>query len=72
MMMHWNLFHKDEFASLKNTPSSDISHVRCLLVKVDTKLKDDIGKANVNINDNSSKLLNISEIAIVTFLNQLD
>ena len=66
------LFHKDKFARLEHPPGLHVPHVRGLLVKIDTKLKDDIGKANVNINDNSSKLLNISEIAIVTFLNQLD
>lgn len=70
--MQAHLFNKDKLARLEDPPGFHFPHVRGLLVKVDTKLKDDIGKANVNINDNSSKLLNISEIAIVTFLNQLD
>ena len=70
--MQTYLFNEDQLARLEDPPGFHVPHVRSLLVKVDTKLKDDVGKAIVNNSNNSSKMLNISETAIVTFLNQLD
>ena len=47
--MQTYLFNKDKFAHLEDPPGFHVPHVRSLLVKVDTKLKDDVGKAIVNL-----------------------
>ena len=62
--MQTYLFNKDQLARLEDPPGFHFSHVCSLLVKVDTKLKDDVGKAIVNKSNNSSEMLKILKLPL--------